>query len=117
MAMIELPEQPGPAESGRIVIRIVADVVSLPHQAADLKREILEAMQCEACSRVVLDCSRVRHLSTDGLAVILAIQKRLTERGGEVRLCHVDPEVEQSLRLCMLHKIVRIDRTLSDALG
>ena len=91
--------------------------LSLPSDAADLKAEILQSIREHECQTMVLDMAELKRISTSAFAVLLAIQKRLTTRNGGVRLCCVDPEVEHSLRLCMLHKIIGIHRTMEEAIA
>lgn len=117
MSIVEVVQEPDPETGGVLVLRSIVEEVALPAGASDFKAEILKLMEPKACRVVVIDLNRVRHFGTDALAVLLAIQKRLAVRGGGLRLCRLDPEVEQSFRLCMLHRIIGVYPTLEEALA
>jgi anti-sigma B factor antagonist len=117
MRMIEVIQQADAANGGKLVVRVTVDGLSLPGDESALKNEVLEAIRSDLCRVVILDLAAVKRLNTSGFAVLLAIQKRLTARKGEVRLCNLDPEVEHCLRLCMLHRVISVYPTLQAALA
>ena len=114
--MLEIIPQDLPNGSKALVFRPTIREITLPEQTSDLKAAIVRGLQDTDCRIVVMDLERIQHAGTDFFALLLAIQKRLVDGEQDLRICNVEPTMEQSLRLCMLHRIFSICPCLEDAL-
>jgi anti-sigma B factor antagonist len=72
---------------------------------AESVREFLEAVEG---SRTV-DLRELSYISSAGLGVLLAAQKRLSERGGGLRLINVSSHIHDILRYTGFHQIFEIE--------
>ena len=116
--LVEVVHRERPGGGPALVLRITVPLILDLFQTSELKRALVEGLgEDEACPFTVIDLRELRHANTQLLAILISVQKRLTESGRTLRICNVDPEVAESIRLCMLHKIFEIVPTLDDALA
>ena len=100
-----------------LVLRPGVKSVSVAAEAADIKARILEEIQKpDTPPVVVIDLSELQYSGTYFFAILLGIRKRLAAHSQSLRLCSVAPEVDQSLRLCMLHRIIPICASVDEAI-
>lgn len=91
------------------------DQVSVAHlperltmaNAAEIKSELL-ALIDEGRSEIILDMAGVSFSDSSGLAVLVAIYKKVTEKAGEVILLSPQPSVQSLLELTRLQEIFEI---------
>lgn len=94
-------------------------VVALPMEeldadnAAELKREMLPLL--ESRTRVVFDLSRLRFMDSSGLGVFLSCLRRLSAKGGDLKLCCVAPPVRAVIELVRMNRILELHGTREDA--
>jgi anti-sigma B factor antagonist len=67
--------------------------------------------------RLVADFGAVDYTSSAGLRVLLAAVKQARSRGGDLRLAAVNPDVLKVLELSGFTGILRVFRTVDDAVG
>src|SRR5438046_1255244 len=74
--------------------------------ADDFKREITPVLN--KTGKLVLDLAAVEFIDSRGCGTILHCLKRLNEKGGELRICQVQPFVRSVFELIRLHRICEI---------
>jgi len=57
----------------------------------------------------LLDCSRLDYISSAGLGVLIATQRRLADAGHALRLRHLNQHLDELFRIAGLHAIFAID--------
>ena len=77
--------------------------------AVRLRAQLDDAL--EAGAHVTLDLSRVTHVSSDALAVLVAAFRQLRDGGGGLTLTDVSPAVVRVLRVSGLHKVLAVETT------
>jgi anti-sigma B factor antagonist len=70
-----------------------------------------------AQASVVLDCSRVEHLSSAALKSILRLNKVLKKHGGGLTLCGLQPELAEVFRITRLDQVLAVKDSLEAALA
>jgi anti-anti-sigma factor len=83
--------------------------------ADDVKAALEGATQETA--KVVLDLHRVEFIDSRGCGVLLSCLKRLAERGGDLKICHVTRSVRTVFDLIRLHKMCEITDTREQAVA
>ena len=66
--------------------------------------------------RLMLSFSRVRHLSSSALGVLIRLHKRISESGGELRLCCIQPTIYEIFKITKLNKVFQIYEDKAEAL-
>jgi anti-sigma B factor antagonist len=91
-------------------------IITLPHSEEwqgdnPIARESLAAFAGElAQRRLLIDFSHVRRLTSDELATLIGLHKRLAGGGGRLILTHVQPQVYELFERTKLHRLLEIHR-------
>ena len=104
---------PSVTEDG-IVLLEVEGVVDA-HTAPKLK-ETLSDWVAQGHSRLVLDVSRVEHMSSAGLRVLLYAHREARQLDGEVRLFGANAQVRRVIELAGFEKLLSIRDTRQEAM-
>jgi anti-sigma B factor antagonist len=108
-------ERPGfqvESKNGVLIVRL--DGPKLPPESAEpLYRLANEAAQ----PKVVLDFRQISFLSSNGVAILAILKKRLDASGGGMALFGVEPDIEDVLRLTAMDRVLRIFPSEPAALG
>lgn len=105
-----------------IQVEIVGDVavVGLPkgrlagRTAHDFKRNIVPVLEKNA--KVALDATRVEYMDSSGFGAILVCRHWLKDKGGNLKMFGVSPEVRQLFELIRLDDVIDICRDREEAL-
>ena len=58
--------------------------------------------------KLVLDFNRVKHLSSAALGMIIALNKVIDQRDGQIRIANVGSEIEKIFKMTKLNKLMQI---------
>ena len=79
--------------------------------------EQLTALVAQAAQpRFVLDFTNVAHLSSSALGVLITLSKRVREKGGQLRLCGIQPALLEVFTITRLNEIFQILPTRQEAI-
>jgi len=65
--------------------------------------------------KLIVDCSRLNYISSDGIGTIFRLHKRLAEKGGDVKLAALNHVVARILELTRLNAVFHIHPTVDEA--
>lgn len=68
--------------------------------------DVSDAMQ--GCSRIILDLSQLQILSSIFLGLLVALNRRVTEAEGKMKICGVQPDVREVFRMTKLEELFEI---------
>jgi anti-sigma B factor antagonist len=68
-------------------------------------------------SKVVIDCTKLRYISSHGVGVLIGLHRRLAERGGRVKLANVQSRVVTLITLVRLDTVFQIYPDLTAAVA
>ncbi len=71
----------------------------------------------EAVLQIVLDASEMDYIDSAGLGVLIALLKRVTERGGDIRIARLCNKARMVFEITRAFKIFEIFDTVEEALG
>ena len=86
------------------------------HLAADLRRELLGAV-ADGAETVIVDMAATTFVDSMTLGVLLGAARRLQQRGGELRIACVDPNIRRIFEITLLDRVFALYPSLDDALG
>ena len=66
--------------------------------------------------KLIVDCTRLTHLSSYGMGILVRLRKRLAQQGGNVKLAAVPGVVARVIRLVRLDRVFQIFPTVDAAL-
>ena len=73
-----------------------------------LDREVHERL--DGVKHIVMDFADVEYISSGGLRVLLAIEQAMEERGGSLRLTHVNANIIEIFELVGFMDVVTVDQ-------
>jgi anti-anti-sigma factor len=86
------------------------------NNAPDLKSELV-AVSAEGEKYIVLDVSECNYCDSSGLSAILVANRLCEEELGTFILTGLQRDVEQIIRISMLHTVLVITRTVEEAVN
>lgn len=95
------------SSEGKIIIKPEGriDVVN----SQNLKQELL-TLYNEGINEIVIDFSKITSIDSSGLGKLLLFQKKLKERGGELRIINVTNDYIQNMfKMIHLNKVIKIE--------
>jgi len=66
------------------------------------------ASTLESFQKVILDLTRVEFIDSSGCGAILSCVRQLADRGGELRICGVQKNVQRLFELVRMNRVVDI---------
>ena len=103
--------------AGVTVIRFTESKITDPARIDELGRELTRLIDTERPFKVLLNFDKVDYLSSEALRVFLLLHKKITARGGALKLCHVTPQISEIFQITGLDKLFAIRPTEVDALA
>lgn len=82
-------------ESGTLIATFKDDQITGDELADALRDEFLAALDHFAPSKMVINFEKVRYLSSAGFRPLLALHRKITERGCRMMFCNLEPEIEE----------------------
>lgn len=98
------------------VVRFRHRTILDPLAVQAVGERLVELVQGEGCSSLVLDFARVESLTSAMFSKFVVLQQAMEQSGGKVVFCHVDPFLRQIFDVCRLPASIPIYPTLTDAL-
>lgn len=71
----------------------------------------------ESATHLVIDLHNVQFIDSSGLGSILSCRRQLREKGGDLKLSQVTPQVKVLFDLVNAHRIIEFFDTSSDAIN
>lgn len=65
--------------------------------------------------KIVLDFRNVTNMSSSALGMLITLHKRVREANGQLRLCNIQPTIEEVFKITRLNEIFQIHRNQKDA--
>ncbi|TVQ63249.1 MAG: anti-sigma factor antagonist [Phycisphaerales bacterium] len=78
--------------------------------------EITDLIDQETVPKLLISFANVDHLSSSALGTLITISRRVKNRGGELRLSDIDPQIYDVFVITRLNKIFDIHETSEDAI-
>jgi len=69
----------------------------------------------EENSRVLVDVSSLEFMDSSGMGVMLSCLRKLTGKGGDMKLCGMTPPVRALFELVRMHRIIEVYNTREEA--
>jgi anti-anti-sigma factor len=93
-----MPEPHGPIlesalDRGILVLTVTRRSIEGDEVAAALRQELLEVVERAGAKQVVIDLSRAHYVSSIAFWPLLALRRRLQEKGGRLLVCCLSPTV------------------------
>jgi len=113
-------------EKARIVIQGIQDVTVVDfaepsileaYQIDEISRQISKVLQADEPEKLLLDFTKVRHLSSQALGMLLDVRKKCTAAKTDLLLCGLQKDILRVFKLTKLDKVFTFKDTPRDALA
>ncbi|MEM1212028.1 MAG: STAS domain-containing protein [Planctomycetota bacterium] len=79
--------------------------------------EVAAVIDGQASPKLLLNFESVEHLSSAALGTLITINNRIREKGGQLRLANIDPQIYDVFKITKLNKLFQIHDTAEKAMG
>lgn len=83
----------------------------------DIGRQLQDLVKKQYMIKMVVDLGNVKYLSSAVLRQFIALYKAIKEEKGDLKLCHVRPEIREVFKITKLDKMIEIHDTLQAAVN
>ena len=83
--------------------------------AAEFKRDVAPVL--ERSTRVVFDLGKLRFIDSSGLGAFISCLRKLSSKGGDMKLCGMSRQVRTVFELVRMHRILDIQETREAAIA
>ncbi|MDA1211003.1 MAG: anti-sigma factor antagonist [Planctomycetota bacterium] len=90
--------------SDTLIVRLKSPRLSA-YNVHDIVRKLTELIEDQDQKKIVLNLSSVESIFSTGLTHLVDFQKEITNRGGELRLCHLQPVVRDVLEATLMNRM------------
>jgi anti-sigma B factor antagonist len=77
--------------------------------------EIAGLVEAQPKPKLLINFTNVDHLSSAALGTLITINNKVRNRGGQLRLANIDPQIYEVFVITRLNKIFNIHETADDA--
>ncbi len=102
-------------KQGQISVLRLKDLMHEQQAVTQLKHDVRQMIEGTDKPRLILDMQDVNRISSMMLGVIMALNLRVKRQDGEMRMCHIQPDIMLAFSLVKLDVIVSLDDTLEDS--
>ena len=79
--------------------------------------EIAGIIEQAAAPKLLINFDNVEHLSSAALGTLININNQVRNRGGQLRLCGIDPQIYEVFVITKLNQLFQIHDTAADAMA
>lgn len=83
----------------------------------EIGRQLLDLVKKQYMIKMVVDLGNVKYLSSAVLRQFIALYKAIQQEKGDLKLCHVRPEIREVFKITKLDKMIEIHDTLQAAVN
>jgi len=84
---------------------------------AQIGDEIAQMIDNATHPKILLNFDNVEHLSSAALGQLITINNKVKSKGGQLRLCRVDPQIDEVFAITRLNKLFQIYDEAAEALN
>ena len=88
----------------RFVDRKILDELSI----TEIGDALCAMVDQHAPINLLLDFKQVHHLSSAALGMLITLNKKIGEKGGQLRLSDINPQIFEVFKITQLHKVFKI---------
>ncbi len=77
---------------------------------ADEFKKGLQSLYDQGCHTIIVDCARLTIIDSTGLGTLILFQKKLQERGGELKIINVNHDyIKRLFEMIELGRLIKIE--------
>ena len=84
---------------------------------SQIGNDLTEIVEKADNPKIVINFSKVTNMSSSALGMLITLHKRTREAGGELRLCNIQPTIQEVFKITRLDEIFQICTTQDEAIS
>jgi anti-sigma B factor antagonist len=84
---------------------------------AKIGKQLGELVARASTPKMVIDFRNVTNMSSSALGMLITLHKRIREANGQLRLCNIQPTIEEVFKITRLNEIFQIHLSQDDAVS
>ncbi|HHW68232.1 MAG: hypothetical protein PWP07_1093 [Epulopiscium sp.] len=102
-------------KKGSLIVRISGEIDH--HTSEDIREKLDREYQRQNAKNIIFDFSDIQFMDSSGIGVIMGRYKNVKERGGQVGIFNVQPQIDRIFQLSGLYKIINHYQSLDEAVA
>jgi anti-sigma B factor antagonist len=82
---------------------------------ADIGKQLQDMVAKAPVPKIILDFRNVTNMSSSALGMLITLHKRIREANGQLRLCNIQPTIEEVFKITRLNEIFQICKGQDEA--
>ena len=82
---------------------------------AEIGEQLSEIVEKEERPRMIISFGAVDHLSSAALGTLIIINNKVKQKGGQLRLSNINPQIFEVFQITRLNKLFKIYTTVQEA--
>lgn len=82
----------------------------------NFEKEIENVILEQNLYKIILDLSLVNHISSSALGSLIAMERKIKRKNGDIRLVITEPEVLRIMQITLLNRVFQIFSNVQDAI-
>ncbi len=100
-----------------VVVEVISKDLQGPAAARELGSELSLVSGQDWAKQLLVNFRRISYLSSTGFAVLFKLVTEFTKKGGQLKICNLDPGIRLGAEIVGLDKVVEIHDTEAAALA
>jgi anti-sigma B factor antagonist len=109
--ILEITRKPA---ANDVVILEMAGRITLGRDCQQIEQQVEDLLR-EKQTKVIFDLSRVKHMDSTGIGILVMCSGKLKDAGGDLRLAGATGVVDQTLKLVRMNSIVPTFASVAEA--
>lgn len=84
---------------------------------ADIGKQLQDMVAKAPVPKMVIDFRNVTNMSSSALGMLITLHKRIREANGQLRLCNIQPTIEEVFKITRLNEIFQIHKGQDEAVA
>lgn len=85
--------------------------------SAELEDQLMKAVEEKSLEKLVLNMENVEYMSSSGFRVAIALLRKLTDKGGALKICNLKPAVKRIFDVIELTSLFEIFESEDEAVA
>src|SRR5215468_10691088 len=106
MSEIDSPHLRVRTDDGVVVLHLLDRELRVPEQIDELKQDLLAVVRRVGEAQYLVEMGHTRYLCSSGFAMLFNLDKTISEAGGVMAICGMDPSVRVGADIICLGDVV-----------
>jgi anti-sigma B factor antagonist len=103
--------------NGVMVVTLAEQRILDELSISDIGKQLQDMVSRAPVPKMVIDFRNVTNMSSSALGMLITLHKRIREANGQLRLCNIQPTIEEVFKITRLDEIFQIHKGQDEAVA